>query len=54
MDRIRPDEVWFLGDAVGKGPESDRTIDWVRTHCLDFEWGIVLKETNKVIGKIKF
>ena len=33
LDRIRPDEVWFLGDAVGKGPESDRTIDWVRTHC---------------------
>ena len=53
LDRIRPDEVWFLGDAVGKGPESDRTIDWVRTHCLDFEWGIVLKETNKVIGMIE-
>lgn len=20
LDRIGPDEVWFLGDAVGKGP----------------------------------
>ncbi len=33
LDRIRPDEVYFLGDAVGKGPESDKTCDWVRTHC---------------------
>ena len=33
LDRIRPDDVWFLGDAVGKGPESDRTCDWVRQHC---------------------
>ena len=33
IDRIRPDDVWFLGDAVGKGPESDQTCDWVREHC---------------------
>ena len=33
LDRIRPDDVWFLGDAVGKGPESDRTCDWVRNRC---------------------
>jgi len=33
LDRIRPDDIWFLGDAVGKGPESDRTCDWARTHC---------------------
>lgn len=33
LDRIRPDEVYFLGDAIGKGPESDQTCDWVRTHC---------------------
>lgn len=27
---------------------------WVkRKPCLDFEWGIVLKETNKVIGMIE-
>ena len=33
LDRICPDDVWFLGDAVGKGPESDRTCDWVRSRC---------------------
>ncbi|MBR0464375.1 MAG: metallophosphoesterase family protein [Clostridia bacterium] len=33
IDRIRPDEIWFLGDAVGKGPESDKTCDWVRQNC---------------------
>ena len=33
LERIQPDDIWFLGDAVGKGPESDKTIDWVRTHC---------------------
>ena len=33
LNRIRPDEIWFLGDAVGKGPDSDKTCDWVRTHC---------------------
>ena len=33
LEKIEPDEIWFLGDAVGKGPESDKTCDWVRTHC---------------------
>jgi predicted phosphodiesterase len=33
LDRICPDDIWFLGDAVGKGPESDKTCDWARTHC---------------------
>ena len=33
LEKIRPDDIWFLGDAVGKGPESDRTCDWVRSHC---------------------
>ena len=33
LEKIRPDDVWFLGDAVGKGPESDQTCDWARTHC---------------------
>ena len=33
LDRVCPDEIWFLGDAVGKGPESDKTCDWVRSHC---------------------
>lgn len=34
--RISPDDIWFLGDAVGKGPESDRTLDWVRSNCRHF------------------
>lgn len=33
LDQIKPDDIWFLGDAVGKGPESDKTCDWVRKHC---------------------
>lgn len=33
LERIEPDEIWFLGDAVGKGPENDKTCDWVRKHC---------------------
>ena len=30
---IAPDRVIFLGDAVGKGPSSDFTCDWVRENC---------------------
>ncbi len=33
LDRVEPDDVWFLGDAIGKGPESDMTCDWVKAHC---------------------
>lgn len=33
LQQIRPDEVWFLGDAVGKGPSNAETCDWVRSHC---------------------
>ena len=33
IDRIKPDDIWFLGDAIGKGPESDKTCDWARSHC---------------------
>ena len=46
LERIRPDDIWFLGDAVGKGPESDRTCDWVRTHCNHWiagNWDLVLR-----------
>lgn len=47
LERIQPDDVWFLGDAVGKGPESDKTIDWVRTHCKHWiagNWDRVLSQ----------
>ena len=33
------DEIWFLGDAVGKGPQSRETLDWVRAHCTRFIGG---------------
>ncbi|MCR4558098.1 MAG: metallophosphatase family protein [Saccharofermentans sp.] len=36
IERIKPDDLWFLGDAVGKGPESDQTLDWVRNNCRHF------------------
>ncbi len=36
LERIKPDDVWFLGDAVGNGPENDKTVDWVRSHCRHF------------------
>lgn len=39
IEQIHPDVVWFLGDAVGKGPESDQTCDWARTRCDHFVGG---------------
>ena len=39
LGAVKPDEIWFLGDAVGKGPHSRETCDWVRTHCTRFVGG---------------
>lgn len=36
---IAPDEIWFLGDAVGKGPQNAETCDWVRKNCCRFVAG---------------
>ena len=33
LRRLQVDDVWFLGDAVGKGPSSDFTFDWAHAHC---------------------
>lgn len=33
LTKIQPDEIWFLGDAVGKGPDNDECLDWVLSHC---------------------
>lgn len=27
------DDIWCLGDIVGKGPSSDKTFDWAMAHC---------------------
>ncbi len=39
LDSLRADKIWFLGDAVGKGPASRACCDWVRTHCDAFVGG---------------
>lgn len=39
IERLAPDEVWFLGDAVGKGPSNAATCDWVRANCSHFIGG---------------
>ena len=36
IKKIQPDDIWFLGDAVGKGPENHKTLDWVRSNCKHF------------------
>lgn len=39
IDKLQPDDVWFLGDAVGKGPSNAETCDWVRANCNHFVGG---------------
>ncbi len=39
LERIGADEIYFLGDAIGKGPESDKTCDWVQRNCDHFIGG---------------
>lgn len=33
LKRRNVDEIWCLGDLVGKGPSSDRTFDWAIQNC---------------------
>ena len=50
IEKIRPDLIWFLGDAVGKGPDSDKTLDWVRDHCDKFiagNWDLFIGELSR-------
>lgn len=49
LRRQQVDEIWFLGDAVGKGPQNVETCDWVRQHCTvciggNWDYGIGGKE----------
>ena len=49
LRRHQPDEIWFLGDAVGKGPQNAETCDWVRANCTlcvggNWDYGIGGKE----------
>ena len=49
LEKVQPDEIWFLGDAVGKGPNNAETCDWVQQHCTlclggNWDYGIGGKE----------
>ena len=49
LRRLQVDEIWFLGDAVGKGPQNAETCDWVRQNCTlcvggNWDYGIGGKE----------
>lgn len=49
LERQQVGEIWFLGDAVGKGPQNVETCDWVRANCSRFvggnwDYGIGRKE----------
>ena len=47
MNEHQVDDVWFLGDAAGKGPEGDQTVDWVRQHCnhhISGNWDLLCVE----------
>ena len=46
---IAPDRIWFLGDAVGKGPQSAETCDWVRkncSRCIGGPWDYWMSDRN--------
>lgn len=49
LKRHNVDEIWFLGDAVGKGTQNAETCDWVRANCKvciggNWDYGIGGKE----------
>ena len=52
LTRRGVEEIWFLGDAVGKGPQNVETCDWVRANCTRFvggnwDYGIGRKEFSE-------
>ena len=49
LRRHQVDDIYFLGDAVGKGPQNAETCDWVRQNCTlcvggNWDYGIGGKE----------
>ena len=49
LEKQNVSEIWFLGDAVGKGPQNAETCDWVRANCKvciggNWDYGIGGKE----------
>ncbi|MCQ2576018.1 MAG: metallophosphatase family protein [Treponema sp.] len=50
INRLQPDDIYFLGDAVGKGPESGKSLQWVKEHCRHFiagNWDRYVAEGRK-------
>lgn len=48
----KPDEIWCLGDLVGKGPSSKETFDWVMANCSlvlggNWDYGVGRKEFHR-------
>lgn len=48
LEQQKPDQVWCLGDLVGKGPSSNKTFDWAMSHCQlvlggNWDYGIGLR-----------
>ncbi|NLE20211.1 MAG: metallophosphoesterase family protein [Clostridiales bacterium] len=46
------DEIWCLGDLVGKGPSSDKTFDWAMRNCSvvlggNWDYGVGRKEFHR-------
>ena len=49
LKSLHVDDIYFLGDAVGKGPNNAETCDWVRQNCSlcvggNWDYGIGGKE----------
>lgn len=39
LENAGVEAIYFLGDAVGKGPSSRETCDWARANCVKFVGG---------------
>lgn len=52
LQRQKADEIWCLGDLVGKGPDSDFTFDWAVDNCSlilggNWDYGIGRQEYKR-------
>lgn len=52
LQQAAPDEIWCLGDLVGKGPNSHITFDWAMDRCSivlggNWDFGVGRKEYTR-------
>lgn len=52
LKALSPDQVWCLGDLVGKGPNSHITFDWVMDRCSlvlggNWDYGVGRREYTR-------